>query len=255
MNKNRKQNHRISSMSDMTGIAGSSGSSRNSRIVGIFGISGNSIISGIRAIFLAFVLCTVQTGPVLAEVEMGDVTFPIQDSSAAQDSVLTGNINVELLSIALPAGGLEFTVDTLREFSLDNPGGQFEDMDLPIMNRSKVPIQVEVSQVAEVTKGDLHFEDKFSDQEKQSFQLVDQISKVGPMGTAILVLGVSGQIYSTAQEFERQAFLPGRTGSIYITEIPAEETVHLKLYGKVAPDFYGQYQFTVRPTLKISAAR
>ena len=155
MNKNRKQNHRISSRSDMTGIAGSSGSSRssrNSRIVGSFRISGNSIISIIRAILLAFVLCTAQTGPVLAEAEMGDVTFPIQDSSAAQDSVLTGNINVELLSIALPAGGLEFTVDTLREFSLDNPGGQFEDMDLPVMNRSKVPIQVEVSQVAEVTK-------------------------------------------------------------------------------------------------------
>ena len=96
MNKNRKQNHRTSSTSDKTGI------------------------SIIRAILLAFVLCTVQTGPVLAEAEMGDVTFPIQDSSAAQDSVLTGNINVELLSIALPAGGLEFTVDTLREFSLDS---------------------------------------------------------------------------------------------------------------------------------------
>ena len=212
-------------------------------------------ISSIRAILLAFILCIVQTGPVFAEAEIGDVSFLIQESSAAQDSVLTGNINVELLSIALPAGGLEFTVDTLKEFSLDNPGSQFEDMDLPIRNYSKVPIQVEVSQVAEVTKGDLHFEDKFSDQEKQSFQLVDQISKVGPMGTAILALGVSGQTYGSVQEFERQAFLPGRSGSIYITEIPAEGTIHLRLYGKVAPDFYGKYQFTVRPTLKISAAR
>ena len=97
MNKNRKQNHRTSSMPDTAGTAGNSGSFRISRSIGSFGISGTSIITGIRAILLAFVLCTVQTGPVLAEAEMGDVTFPIQDSSAAQDSVLTGSINVELL--------------------------------------------------------------------------------------------------------------------------------------------------------------
>jgi len=29
----------------------------------------------------------------------------------------------------------------------------------------------------------------------------------------------------------------------------------LNLYGKVTPDFYGEYQFTVRPTLKISAVQ
>ena len=216
---------------------------------------GTSSTIGIRAIVLAFIFSMVQNGMVLAETEMGDVTFPIQDSSAEQNSVLTGNINVELLSIALPAGGLEFTVDTQEEFRLDNPGLQFEDMDLPIINRSKVPIQVEVSQIAEVTERDLRFEEKFSDQEKQSFQLVDQISKVGPMGTAILVLGVSGQTYGSVQEFERQAFVPGRADSIFITKIPAEETTHLRLYGKVAPDFYGKHQFTVRPTLKISAVR
>lgn len=238
---NRKRNREQNDItSDTTEISGSSG------------ISG---FSGICAILLAFILCAVQTGPAFAEAEIGDVIFPIQESSAAQDSVLTGNINVELLSIALPAGGLEFTVDTQEEFRLDNPGLQFEDMDLPIINRSKVPIQVEVIQVAEVTERDLHFENKFSDQEVQSFQLVDRISKVGPMGTAILALGVSGQTYGNAQEFERQAFLPGRTGSIYITEIPAEGTAHLRLYGKVAPDFYGKYQFTVRPTIKISAVR
>lgn len=191
----------------------------------------------------------------MAEVETGDITFPIQDSSVAQDSVLIGNINMELLSIATSAGGLELTVDTLKEFGLGNPGGQFENMDLSVMNRSKVFTQVEVSQIAEVTRGDLHFEDKLSDQKKQSFQLVDQISRVGPTGTAILVLGVSDQTYSTTQEFEWQASLPGRTGNIYITEILAEETVYLELYGKVTPDFYGQYQFTVRPTLKISAVR
>ena len=112
---------------------------------------GTSSTIGIRAIVLAFIFSMVQNGMVLAETEMGDVTFPIQDSSAEQNSVLTGNINVELLSIALPAGGLEFTVDTQEEFRLDNPGLQFEDMDLPIINRSKVPIQVEVSQIAEVT--------------------------------------------------------------------------------------------------------
>ena len=40
-----------------------------------------------------------------------------------------------------------------------------------------------------------------------------------------------------------------------MAEIPAEQETVIKLYGKVAPDFYGEYEFTVKPTLKISAAR
>lgn len=128
-------------------------------------------------------------------------------------------------------------------------------MDLLITNRFKIPIQAEISQMAEMAEGDLHFEGKPLDQGKQSFQLVGQIPRIGPMGTAILALGVSGQTYSTIREFEQQVFLSGRTDSIYIMEVPAEETVYLKLYGKVAPDSYGQYQFTIRPTLEISTVR
>ena len=101
---------------------------------------------------------------------------------------------------------------------------------------------------------DVRFSEKFSDYVDQSFRLVDTISGVGPPGTAILVLGDSSRRYSSSEEFERYAILPGRTG-IFVAEIPAEDQAVIKLYGKAAPDFYGEFEFTVRPTLKISAVR
>ena len=196
-----------------------------------------------------------QNAQSIKEAGTEEVTFSPEESSASADSRVTGHIRVELISVVMPAGGLEFQVDTKAPFQVENPGAQIQSPGIQIRNLSVVPVRLEISQVAEIKDEDVKFSEKFSDQAEQSFQLVDQISKVGPMGTAILALGVSGQTYGSVQEFERQAFLPGRSGSIYITEIPAEGTIHLRLYGKVAPDFYGKYQFTVRPTLKISAAR
>ena len=215
------------------------------------------IKAGILAFLLASVLCIPQPLSSYGETVTEEVEFPYEDSKTDQNSILTGNVKVELISVALPAGGFDFEIDTEKEFSLDNPGNQIRDAALPITNYSMVTVQVEISEVDDMKDTDVIFQPPFTDQIKQSFQLVDQISRVGPngTGTAILVLGVSGATYATPQAFEQNAMIPGRKTSIFITEIPAQGTRYLSLYGKAAPDFFGEYSFTVRPTIKISAAR
>lgn len=187
----------------------------------------------------------------IQHAQMGEMTFEYDESSASADSRVIGNIRVELISVVMPAGGLEFQVDTKAPFRVENPGAQIQSPGIQIRNLSVVPVKLEISQVAEIKEEDVKFSEKFSDQEKQSFQLVDRISGVGKSGTAILVLGEENKRYSE-ESFEKDAIIPGKK-DIFITDIPAEEARTLKLYGKVAPDFYGEYQFTVRPTLKISA--
>lgn len=216
-----------------------------------------NIKAGIRTLLLAAVLCLPQALSSQAETVTEEVTFPYEESKADQNSVLTGKVKVELLSVALPAGGFDFEIDTEKEFSLDNPGNQIRDAALPITNYSMVPVQVEISEVDDMKETDVTFQPPFTEQIRQSFRLVDQISKVGPegTGTAILVLGEAGLTYKTPREFEKNAIVPGRKTSIFITEIPAQGTRYLSLYGKAAPDFFGEYSFTVRPTIKISAAR
>jgi len=187
-------------------------------------------------------------------VETEEITFKPEESGASRDSVLTGSIKVELISVELPAGGIEFQVNTDIPFSADDPGAQIQGPDIHVANHSVVPVKLEISQVAEVGEEDVVFSPRFSEQEEQTFRLVDRVSGTGPPGSAILVLGVAGARYSSEQEFERYAIVPGRQ-NIFITDIPAEESRELNLYGKVTPDFYGEYQFTVRPTLKISAVQ
>ncbi len=68
------------------------------------------------------------------------------------------------------------------------------------------------------------------------------------------MLGKRNQTYASRREFERHAICPGKE-NIPVAEIGAEATVELQIYGKVAADFYGAYQFTVRPTLKISTVK
>ena len=206
---------------------------------------------------------TVQGGPSakggrnaqsIQEAGTEEITFSPDESSASADSRVTGHIRVELISVVMPAGGLEFQVDTKIPFQVDNPGAQIQSPGIQIRNLSVVPVKLEISSVPEVGAQDVRFSEKFSDYVDQSFRLVDTISGVGPPGTAILVLGDSSRRYSSSEEFERYAILPGRTG-IFVAEIPAEGEAVLKLYGKVAPDFYGAFEFTVRPTLKISTVR
>ncbi|EHI60404.1 MAG: hypothetical protein ACLTC4_18915 [Hungatella hathewayi] len=187
-------------------------------------------------------------------VDTEEITFKPEDSGASRDSVLTGSIKVELISVELPAGGIEFQVNTDIPFHADNPGAQIQGPDIHVANHSVVPVKLEISQVADVGEGDVVFSPQFSEQVEQTFRLVDKVSGTGPPGSAILVLGVAGTRYGSEQEFEKYAIVPGRQ-NIFITDIPAEESRELNLYGKVTPDFYGEYQFTVRPTLKISAVQ
>lgn len=216
-------------------------------------------------LLLVLILLALQTGRAYGNeqpyreqydgrVERGDLVFNPEESSASSDSTLTGSIKVELISVELPAGGIEFQVTPEIPFQLEDPGAQIQGPEIHVANHSVVPVKLEIFQVAEVGAEDVIFSPKFSDQAEQSFRLVDTVSGTGPPGSAILVLGVRGTRYGSEQEFERQAIVPGKRG-IFITDIPAEESRELNLYGKVTPDFYGEYQFTVRPTLKISAVQ
>ena len=201
----------------------------------------------------------IQTGQTYTEqgageVESRNLVFNPEESSATSDSVLTGSIKVELISVELPAGGIEFQVTTDIPFHPDEPGAQIQGPAIHVANHSVVPVKLEISQVAEVGREDVIFTPRFSDQMEQAFHLVDKVAGTGPPGSAILVLGVAGTTYGSEQEFEQYAIVPGKR-DIFITDIPAEESRELNLYGKVTPDFYGEYQFTVRPTLKISAVQ
>ena len=226
-------------------------------------LKGNVKIGRVAALVLTVccVTCTmliVQLTPAYANEYQHNagttkLEFNPEESSASADSKVTGHIKVELISVEMPAGDLEFQVDTTIPFRLEKPGEQIQSPGIPIRNRSVVPVRLEISSVADIKDGDVQFSEKFADTVEQSFQLVDRILGVGSPGTAILVLGVEGKTYSETS-FEQDAIIPGKQ-NIYITDIPAEEERTLELYGKVAPDFYGAYQFTVRPTLKISAVQ
>ena len=195
-----------------------------------------------------------QNAQSIQEAGTEEVTFSPEESSASADSRVTGHIRVELISVVMPAGGLEFQVDTKAPFQVENPGAQIQSPGIQIRNLSVVPVRLEISQVAEIKDEDVKFSEKFSDQAEQSFQLVDTIAGANAPGTAILVLGMENRRYQTSREFEHYAICPGKTG-IYVAEIEAGGQTTLKLYGKVSADFYGSYEFTVRPTLKISAVQ
>ena len=182
-----------------------------------------------------------------------EITVPADQDAQAEVSFV-GTIKVELISVVMPAGDIDFEVDTALPFEISSPGTQITGPDITVENLSVVPIQVEISRVAEIEPGDVIFYgDRFSDRYPQSFRMVDKISEVEMPGTALLALGVKDYPY-TERELEQKAIKPGRE-DIAVTKISAKESCTLQLYGKVAPDFYGAYQFTVKPTLKISAAR
>ena len=192
--------------------------------------------------------------PLSVSVQTKDVELNPEDGSASVPVEMKATVSASLISVSLPADGFEFTVDPEQTFDISTPSAQITSPDVTVVNHSVVPVKLEISSVPEVGAQDVRFSEKFSDYVDQSFRLVDTISGVGPPGTAILVLGDSSRRYSSSEEFERYAILPRRTG-IFVAEIPAEDQAVIKLYGKAAPDFYGEFEFTVRPTLKISAAR
>ena len=205
------------------------------------------------ACLIAVSLLALSVRPAYGSGGTQAVTVPADQDAQAEVSFV-GTIKVELISVVMPAGDIAFEVDTTLPFEITSPGIQITGPDITVENLSVVPIQVEISRVAEIGPEDVTFYgEKFSDMYPQSFQMVDRFSEVEQPGTALLALGVKDYPY-TVQELEQKAIKPGRR-DIAVTKIPAEESCTLQLYGKVAPDFYGAYQFTVKPTLKISAAR
>lgn len=187
----------------------------------------------------------------LGASELGTVEFLYEESSASAESELRGKIKVDLISVELPAGDFDFNIDPTMPFSPQRPGEQIQSPTIRVANHSVVPVKVEISQVAEVGESDVNFAPKFANGPEQKFQLLKKVSGVGAPGTAILVLGVSGTAYQDEADFEQYAILPGRR-DIFVTRLEAQGSENLSLYGKISPDFYGAYDFTVRPTLKIS---
>ncbi|MBS5065582.1 MAG: hypothetical protein KHZ58_17605 [Hungatella hathewayi] len=185
------------------------------------------------------------------------VEISMMEGSHSVETELQGTIEVSLISAALPSD-VEFGVDPEGRFDATaNPGGQIQGpspTEFRIRNNSVVPVRLEIAEVEELRQGDVVFSEAFAGGPVQSFRLVDRISEVEEYGTAILVLGTAGRTYGSDADFEQYAICPGKKG-ILITDLGAEEEAGLQIYGKVSADFYGAYQFTIRPVLKISAVR
>lgn len=212
---------------------------------------------------VALTLMIQQTGNSYGSVLHGpaeetEVTLDALTGNQEVKTELKGTIEVSLISVTLPSDGVEFQVDPGAVFdAMSSPGGQITGPDAAnfrVINHSVVPVRLEIAGVQPVSDQDVSFSEKFSEGPEQSFRLVEKVAEVKQPGTAILVLGRSGRRYASDADFEQYAIYPGRT-SIPITDLEAEESAGLQIYGKVAADFYGAYQFTVRPTLKISAVR
>lgn len=189
--------------------------------------------------------------------EETNVEFSVLEQSRSVETELHGTIEVSLISAALPSD-VEFSVDPAGSFDVrSDPGGQIQSpspSEFKIINNSVVPVRLEIAEVGETRPGDIVFTGTFSGGPQQSFRLVERISEVNEYGTAILVLGTTGRTYRSETDFEQYAICPGKT-NILVADLAAEEEAGLQIYGKVAADFYGAYQFTVRPVLKISAVR
>ena len=202
---------------------------------------------------LALCLLRTDADPVYAEeqAETKEFEFVMESSSTEVVSELKGTIKVELISVELLAGGFDFNIDPEAAFSPQSPGGQIQSPLIRVANHSVVPVKLEISQVPEIKKEDVVYAPKFGAGPEQSFRLSGKVSETTAPGTAILVLGTAGTTYRSEADFEQYAILPGRT-NIPVTELEAHGSRDLKLYGKASADFYGAYQFTVSPTLKIS---
>lgn len=196
----------------------------------------------------------------LEDTRETEVVFPSKQGSQEVRTELTGTIEVSLISVTMPSDGFEFYIEPGNSFdAVTNPAGQIlcpSPESLRITNNSVVAVRLEIASVGDVD--DLVFQDKFAAGPEQSFRLVDRISEVNGYGRALLVLGRAGKPetapYTSDADFEQYAICPGKTG-IPITDLEAGESTGLQLYGTAKGDFYGEYQFMVKPTLKISAVR
>ena len=187
-------------------------------------------------------------------IQESQIVFDEADGKKEVQTELVGTIEVTIISVILPSD-VDFTVDPGAEFNArTSPGGQITSPEnLAVTNNSVVPVRLEIAEVPEIRPEDI-FEEIVPGGSIRSFRLVDRVAEAEKPGTAILVLGKKDRTYASEADFEQYAICPGKKG-IPVTEMAAEETVELSIYGKAAADFYGAYEFTVRPTLKISAVR
>lgn len=187
-----------------------------------------------------------------------EVVFPVEKETENVPTELLGNIEVALISVTMPTD-IEFQVNPEADFDARNqPGGQIVCPDasaLKVTNNSVVPVRLEIAEVADIRREDVLYSVNGDAGPKQSFRLVNRISEAQELGRAILVLGTADRHYAGDADFEQYAIYPGRKGIPVIEYLEAGGSEGLKVYGKVTADFYGEYQFTVRPTLKISAVR
>lgn len=187
-----------------------------------------------------------------------ELSFDVSLGKKSLETEMFGTIAVSLISVTLPSDGVEFQVNPDAGFDArTNPGGQIIGPDasnFKVINNSVVPVRLEIAEVGAVGAGDVTFSETFPGGPVQSFRLVERVSEVKEPGTAILVLGRADRRYTGDADFEQYAIYPGKKG-IPITDLQAGEDAGLQIYGKAAADFYGAYQFTVKPTLKISAVR
>ncbi len=201
-------------------------------------------------------------GEPLEDAQETDVVFPRIQGTRDVKTELMGNIEVSLISVTMPSDGFEFQIKPDHSFdAVTNPGGQIlcpGPDSLKITNHSVVPVSVEIASVESLRDGDVVFQKKFTEGPEQRFRLVDRLADVKGYGTALLVLGKAGKPeinpYISDADFEQYAICPGKTG-IPIAKLQAGESAGLQLYGTARADFYGEYQFTVKPILKISAVR
>ena len=222
-------------------------------------------ISRIPALSLAIILSlTGQSVPAVygaddrISVTETELSFDMALGIKSLETEMFGTIAVSLISVTLPSDGVEFQVNPDAGFDArTNPGGQIIGPDasnFKVINNSVVPVRREIAEVGAVGAGDVTFSETFPGGPVQAFRLVERVSEVKEPGTAILVLGRSDRHYTGDADFEQYAIYPGKRG-IPITDLQAGEDAGLQIYGKAAADFYGAYQFTVKPTLKISAVR
>ena len=188
-----------------------------------------------------------------------DLSFDVLQGSESLETEMLGTVAVSLISVTLPSDGVEFQVNPEAGFDArTNPGGQITGPDavnFKVVNHSAVPVRLEIAEVEEMDNSqDVMFAPSFPGGPVQSFRLVDRVSEADEPGTAILVLGRADKRYTGNADFEQYAICPGKKG-ILITDLQAGEEAGLQIYGKAEADYYGAYQFTVKPTLKISAVR
>ena len=191
-----------------------------------------------------------------------------EHGEAGAEASITGTVRAHLVSATLPSN-IAFTFDPAAEF---DPTAGKNQVDTPsaaaATNNSVVPVVLEITQVQVKDEG--HLGENPLDGSAQTLKLKAHVNDqwktvdgaqelvergVGEPGTAILALRPKGERFASLEAFEQYALLPtGSGGPTAATPLPADSTVPLEIYGKLASDrLYGEYGFSVGVTLKVRA--